>query len=171
MSKIGPRTLFPYRKKCSVQIGADSTITFVLETKDSGWADASTYFANLLVARLGIPFKKIRLYYAGGHPAARRTPRQLPYVISRANVGPANAAVGDLLEALCDRAIEHGRHFLAASIGAIPTDIDFDPFTGRFSIVSIGQRFDFLEVAKRSRWGHELGAAKGRPVRSPAAVE
>jgi hypothetical protein len=65
----------------------------------------------------------------------------------------ANAAVGDLIEALCDRAIEHGRRFLAASIGATPTSIDFDPFTGRFSIIGIGQRFNFLEVAKRARGG------------------
>lgn len=59
----GPCTLLPYRPKCGVQFGIDSTATIVLGMRYSGWADASTYFANLLVARLGIPFKTIRLYY------------------------------------------------------------------------------------------------------------
>jgi hypothetical protein len=71
----GPCTLLPYRQKCGVQFGTDSTVTIVLGMRDSGWADASTYFANLLVARLGIPFNKIRLYYTDIHPAARRTPK------------------------------------------------------------------------------------------------
>ena len=67
----GPCTLLAYRPKCGVQFGIDATVTIVLGMRDSGWADASTYFANLLVAKLGIPFNKIRLYYTGIHPAAR----------------------------------------------------------------------------------------------------
>ena len=72
----GSCTLLPYRPKCGVQFGTDSTVTIVLGMRDSGWADASAYFANLLVARLGVPFSRIRLYYTDIHPAARRTPKQ-----------------------------------------------------------------------------------------------
>jgi hypothetical protein len=41
-----------------VQFGTNSTATIALRMRASGWTDASTYFANLLVARLGIPFNK-----------------------------------------------------------------------------------------------------------------
>src|ERR1700737_3857399 len=80
----GPCALLPYRPKCGIQFGTDSTVTIVLGMRDSGWADASTYFANLLVARLGIPFNKIPLYYRGIHPAARRTSKRSLQILSRA---------------------------------------------------------------------------------------
>lgn len=153
----GPCTLLPYRQKYGVQFGTDSTVTIVLGTRDSGWADASTYFANLLVARLGIPFNKIRLYYRGVHPAARRTPRQSLQILSRANVGEVNAAIGDLIEELCDRAIERGRHFLASSIGVIPGAIKFDSSSGRFFVAGSYHQVDFLEAARQARRGREPG--------------
>ena len=153
----GPCTLLAYRPKCGVQFGIDSTVTIVLGMRDSGWADASTYFANLLVARLGIPFNKIRLYYTGIHPAARRTPKQSPQNLGRANVGAANAAIGDLIEELCDRAIERGRHFLASSIGVIPGAIKFDASSGRFFVAGSYHQVDFLEAARQARRGREPG--------------
>jgi hypothetical protein len=151
----GPCTPLPYRQKCDVQFGTDSTVTIVLGMRDSGWADASTYFAKLLVARLGIPFNKIRLYYRGIHPAARRTPKQSLQILSRANVGEVNAAIGDLIEELCDRAIERGRHFLASSVGVIPGAIKFDASSGRFVVAGSYHRIDFLEAARQARRGHE----------------
>jgi hypothetical protein len=153
----GPCTLLPYRLKCAVQFGPDSTVTIVLGMRDSGWADASTYFANLLVARLGIPFNKIRLYYRGMHPAARRAPKQSIQILSRAKVGEVNAAIGDLIEELCDRAIERGRHFLASSTGAVPGAIKFDAFSGRFFVSGSYYQVDFLEAAKQARRGREPG--------------
>ena len=153
----GPCALLPYRPKCGIQFGTDSTVTIVLGMRDSGWADASTYFANLLVARLGIPFNKIRLYYTGIHPAARRTPKQSLQILSRANVGAANAAIGDLIEELCDRAIERGRHFLASSIGVIPDAIKFDASSGRFFVAGSYHQVDFLEAARQARRGREPG--------------
>jgi hypothetical protein len=153
----GPCALLPNRPKCGVQFGIDSTVTIVLGMRDSGWADASTYFANLLVARLGIPFNKIRLYYTGIHPAARRTPKQSPQILGRANVGAANAAFGDLIEELCDRAIERGRHFLASSIGVIPGAIKFDASFGRFFVAGSYHQVDLLEAARQARCGREPG--------------
>ena len=107
-----PHSLVPHRQKCAIRFEADATVTILLGMKDSGWADASSYFASLLVARLGIPFKRVRLYYTGEHPAVRRTPKPTSQVLSRANLGIANAGIGDLIEELCDRAIEEGRAFL-----------------------------------------------------------
>jgi hypothetical protein len=91
--------------------------------KDPGCADASSYFANLLVARLGIPFKRVRLYYTGEHPAVRRTPKPSSQVLSRANLGIANARIGDLIEELCDRAKDVRS---CSSISVLPTNIDFE---------------------------------------------
>jgi hypothetical protein len=153
----GPCVLLPHRPKYGVRFGTDSTVTIVLGMRDSGWADASTYFANLLVARIGIPFSKIRLYYTGLHPAARRTPKRSLQILSRANVGAADAAIGDLIEELCDRAIERGRHFLASSIGVIPGAIKFDASSGRFFIADSNYQVDFLEAARQARRGREPG--------------
>jgi hypothetical protein len=153
----GPRTPLPRGQKYGVQFGPDSTVTIVLGMRDSGWADASTYFANLLVARLGIPFNKIRLYYRGIHPAARRVPKQSIRILSRANVGEVNAAIGDLIEELCDRAIERGRHFLASSIGVVPGAINFDASSGRFFIAGSNYQVDLLEAARQARRGREPG--------------
>jgi hypothetical protein len=108
----GPHSLPPYRQKCDIRFEADNTVTLILGMKDPGCADASSYFASLLVARLGIAFKRVRLYYTGEHPAVKRTPRSSSRVLSRANLGTANARIGDLIEELCDCAIEEGRAFL-----------------------------------------------------------
>jgi hypothetical protein len=40
----GPCTLLPYRPKCGVLFGTDSTVTIVLGMRDSGWAEASHLF-------------------------------------------------------------------------------------------------------------------------------
>jgi CO/xanthine dehydrogenase Mo-binding subunit len=159
----GPRTLLACQPKCSIQFGIDSTVTIVLGMRDFGWADASTYFANFLVRRLGIPFNRIRLYYTGIHPATRRTPKQSSQILGRANVGAANAAIGDLIEELCNRAIERGRHFLASSIGVFPCAIKFDPSLGRFFVAGSYHPVDFLEVARQARRGREPGLVDGEP--------
>jgi hypothetical protein len=109
---VGPPSLPPHRQKCCIRFEADTTVTLILGMRDSGWADASSYFASLLVARLGIPFKRVRLYYTGEHPAVRRTPKPSSRVLSCADLGIPNARIGDLIEELCDCAIEEGRAFL-----------------------------------------------------------
>ena len=153
----GPSGPLPRGQKYGVQFGPDSTVTIALGMRDSGWADASTYFANLLVARLGIQFNKISMYYRGIHPAARRVPKQSTRILSRANVGAANAAIGHLIEELCDRAIERGRHFLASSIGVVPGAINFDASSGRFFIAGSNYQVDLLEAARQARRSREPG--------------
>ncbi len=128
---IGPITLLPHGRTCGIRFEADATVTIMLGMRDYGRGYASPYFASLLVARLGIPFKRVRLYYTGVLPAVRSAPRQGPDVPTRANVGMAIAEIGNLIETLCDRAIEQGRRFLASSIGVLPADIDFEASSGR----------------------------------------
>jgi hypothetical protein len=149
---VGPISLLPHGQKCGIHFGADATVTIKLGTGDYGHCYAAPYFASLLVARLGIPFKRIRLYYAGVRPAVRIEVRHTDNVPSRTSVGMANAGIGDLIEVLCDRAIAQGRRCLASAIGVLPADIDFDASSGRF-VVGREQHVDILELANRARNG------------------
>lgn len=150
---IGPITLLPHGRTCGIRFEADATVTIMLGMRDYGRGYASPYFASLLVARLGIPFKRVRLYYTGVLPAVRSAPRQGPDVPTRANVGMAIAEIGNLIETLCDRAIEQGRRFLASSIGVLPADIDFEASSGRYFIGGKERSVDILDIAKRARDG------------------
>jgi CO/xanthine dehydrogenase Mo-binding subunit len=148
---VGPIALLPHGQKCGIRFEADATVTIMLGMRDYGQGWASPYFASLLVARLGIPFKRIRLYYTGVHPAVRSTPRHGPHVPNGTNVGVALAEIGKLVEALCDRAIEQGRRFLASSLDVLPADIDFEASSGRFFVGGTERHVDILEIAKRAR--------------------
>jgi len=150
---VGPISLLPYGQKCGIHFEADATVTIMLGMRDYGDGYASPYFASLVAARLGIPFRRIRLYYAGVHPAVRITPWHIPNVPSRASVGMANAEIGDLIESLCDQAIEQGRRCLASSIGVLPGEIDFEASSGRFFVVGKDRHVNILELAKRARDG------------------
>jgi len=153
---VGPISLLPYGQKCGIRFEADDTVTVMLGMRDFGRGYASPYFASLVAARLGIPFKRIRLYYAGVHPAVRITPSHTPNVPSRTSVGMANAGIGDLIELLCDQAIEQGRRWLASATGVLPGEIDFEASSGRFFVVGKERHVDILELAKRVRDGGKL---------------
>jgi CO/xanthine dehydrogenase Mo-binding subunit len=167
---VGPISLLPNGQKCGLHFGAAATVSIVLGTRDYGCGYAASYFANLLVARLGIPFERIRVYYAGGFPAVRSTPKHAPHIRSRANVSVATAEIGDVIEALCDRAIEKGRRLLASSIGARPADIEFDPSSGRFFVKDKERCHD----SRRDRDEHQLRSkqhpAASRLTRPPDAI-
>ena len=150
---VGPVSLLPNGRKCAIHFEADRTATIILGTRDYGQGFASTYFAHLLVKKLGIQFEDIRVYYTGMLPAVRRTPRQSRQVWNRSNVGVRNARIGDLIEGLCDCATDRGRRFLAILIGTTPKQINFDAASGRFFVAGQGQYFDILEVAKLARAG------------------
>src|SRR5260221_7026280 len=157
---VGPISLLPHGQKCGIRFEADATVTIMLGMRDYGQGWASPYFASLLAARLGIPFKRVRLYYAGVLPAVRSTPRHGPHILSRANVGVAIAGIGNLIEALCDRAIEQGRRLLASAIGVLPADVDFEASSGRFFVGGKERYVDILEISKWARDG-TLGVSFG----------
>lgn len=147
----GPISLLPNGQKCGLHFAADATVTIVLGTTDYGQGLASSYFANLLVDRLGIPCERIRVYYTGGYPAVRRKPRHAPHIRSRADVYVATAKIGDIIEALCDRVIEQGCHLLGSLVGVLRADLDFEASSGRFFVVGKGQYFHILDLARRTR--------------------
>jgi hypothetical protein len=129
---VGPKSLLPYGRKCSLRFGAKGAATITIGIRDYGRGYASSYFASLVVARLGIPATRVYLYYAGNLPAAKINFRDLRAVPNRDSVGCVNAQIGDLIEGLCDAAIEKGRTYFAAAIGGRVCDIQFESASGRF---------------------------------------
>jgi len=73
--------LLPADRKWSVRFNAVGTATIVLgmEDYDRGWFAA--YFAGLVTARLGIPFRRVRMYYSAALPAVLQTPVLSPMVL------------------------------------------------------------------------------------------
>jgi hypothetical protein len=121
--------------------------------RDYGYGWASPYFAGVVAAKLGVPFERIRMFYTGVHPAVRTTPRNKPYLLCRAGVGPTIAGIGDLIEVVCDRVIDRGRRLLASSLGIPAGAIDFDPSCGRFLDRQQERYFTILDTAARARDG------------------
>ncbi|MGH7090313.1 MAG: hypothetical protein ACREFQ_15560, partial [Stellaceae bacterium] len=125
-----------------------------------GHGYASPYFAGLVATRLGIPVTRVRLYYAGNLPAAMITFRDLRATPNRESVGLANMQIGELIEGLCDVAIEKGCRYFAAAIGGRACDIRFEAASGRF--LGPGRRcIHILELASRAcdgcrapEWGY-----------------
>jgi hypothetical protein len=108
MEIVIPDILSPYRKTCAVRLERNGAVTIVLGTRDPGQV-ASSYLAGILVERLGIPLNRVRLFYTGMHPSVRRTPQRQLRRLRSANVGGAIAAIGAVIESLCDRVIQKNR--------------------------------------------------------------
>ncbi len=157
---VGPLSLLPNGGNCAIHFEADGTARIILGARDYGQGFASTYFAHLLVKKLGIQFEHIRVYYTGMLPAVGRTPRQSRQVWNRGDVGVRIARIGDLIEELCDRATDTGRGFLAMFLGVTPNLIEFDAASGRFFVTGDGRHFELLTIAKRARAGDLLALVR-----------
>jgi hypothetical protein len=56
--------LLPTDRKWAIRFNAGGTVTIVLGMKDDGRGWFSGYFAGLAAARLGVPFRRVRVYYS-----------------------------------------------------------------------------------------------------------
>jgi hypothetical protein len=61
------------------------TVTLVLGMRDYGRGWFSAYFAGLVVARLGLPFRRVRIYYSATLPAVSQTPRKPGFYCTKAS--------------------------------------------------------------------------------------
>ena len=75
------------------------------------------YFAGLVAVRLGIPFRRIRVYYSATLPAVLQTPKPSQTLSRSINFGPVAGAAAGGIEAMCDRVIEKDRSALAPKTG------------------------------------------------------
>ena len=105
--------LLPTDRKWAIRFNADGTATIILGMKDYGRGWFSSYFTSVAAARLGIPFRRFRVYYSATSPAVLQTPVPSATGVHRSHIGPVANAVVDIIEGMCDRVIEKGRSTFA----------------------------------------------------------
>jgi CO/xanthine dehydrogenase Mo-binding subunit len=141
----------PADRKWAVRFNPGGTVTIVLGMRDYGRGWFSAYFAGLVTARLGIPFRRVRVYYSATLPAVLQTPMPSPIVFRRSHIGPVARAVADIIEGMCDQVIERGRLAFAAMAGVGAIDVGFDQPTGRFFVLDRDRSGNLLEIAETTR--------------------
>jgi aerobic carbon-monoxide dehydrogenase large subunit len=146
-------SVLPAERKWAIRFDAAGTVTIVLGMRDYGRGWFSGYFAGLVTARLGIPFRRLRLYYSAALPAVLQTPVPPSTAFRRSHIGPVAAAAADIIEGMCDQVIERGRLAFAAMVGVEAVDIGFDQPTGRFFVLDRNRSGTFLEIAEATRGG------------------
>jgi carbon-monoxide dehydrogenase large subunit len=144
---IATSPLLPTDRKWALRFNADGTVTIVLGMRDYGQGWFSAYFAGLVAARLGIPFRRVRLYYSATLPAVLQTPRPSRIRLHGSSPGPVARAVADVIEDMCDLAIEKGRLGFAAMTGVGAADIGFDRPSGRFFVLDRDRSGSILQMA------------------------
>jgi CO/xanthine dehydrogenase Mo-binding subunit len=157
--------LLPTDRKWTLRFNADGTVTIVLGMRDYGRGWFSAYFAGRVAARLGIPFRRVRLYYSGTLPAVLQTPQPSRIRLYGGTPGPVALAVAHVIEDMCDRAIEKGRLAFAAMAGVGATDIGFDQPNGRFFVLDRDRSGSIIEIAAILPGGSTLSAEFARKLR------
>jgi CO/xanthine dehydrogenase Mo-binding subunit len=145
--------LLPADRKWAIRFRAGGTITIVLGMRDYGRGWFSAYFAGVLAVRLGIPFRRIRVYYSATLPAVLQTPQPTRILLHESGLGPVPIAAADVIEEMCDRVIEKGRLTFAALVGVSAADIGFDQPTGRFYVLDRNRSSSILEIANTVQGG------------------
>jgi aerobic carbon-monoxide dehydrogenase large subunit len=134
----------PNKEMGGIRFDPDGGVTMITGTLDYGQGHA-TPFAQVLSARLGVPFDRIRLLqgdsdellHGGGTGGSR-----------------SMAASGTALVEAAAQVIEKGRLIAAAALEAAPADIEFAD--GRFTIVGTDRSVGLLELARSLREGLKL---------------
>ena len=139
--------LLPTNGNWALRFNAGGTVTIVLGMRDYGRGWFSAYFAALVAARLGIPFRRVRVYYSATLPAVLQTPQPSRILLHGSTPGPVARAVVDVIEDMCGRVIEKGRLAFAAMAGVGAADIGFDQPSGRFFVLDRDRSGSILEIA------------------------
>ena len=141
----------PANRKWAIRFNAGGTVTIVLGMRDyrRGWY--SGYFAGLVTARLGVPFRRVRIYYSATLPAVLQTPLPSSMVFHRSHIGPVATAAADVIETMCEHVVERGRLTFAGMAGVGPGDVGFDQSSGRFFVLDRNRCGGILEIAETVR--------------------
>src|SRR5262245_34033382 len=137
--------------KWAIRFNTDGTMTIVLGMRNYGRGWFSAYFAGLVAARLGIPFRLVHIYYRASLPAALQTPMPSSTMPGRCEIGPIATAVGEIIEHMCDQVIDKGRLAFASIAGVDSFDVRFDQSTGRFLSVDFDRSDTVIELARSIR--------------------
>jgi carbon-monoxide dehydrogenase large subunit len=161
---VTSNSFLPTDRKWAIRFDAGGTVTIVLGMRDYGRGWFSAYFADLVTARLGVPFRRVRIYYSATLPAVLQTPRQSSTVFHRSHIGPVARAVADIIEEMCDQVIERGRLAFAAIAGVSAIDVGFDQPTGRFFVLDRDRSSNILQIAETTRGGSSVSSEFARKL-------
>ena len=109
-------------RKSAIRFSASGTVTIVLGIRDYGRGLYSAHFASLVATRLGLPLRRMRVYYSATLPAVLQTPQDSGTLPERSRLGPLATAVGKLIDDMCGRVVENGRAIFAELTEAATVD-------------------------------------------------
>jgi hypothetical protein len=165
---VNKNPVLPTDRKWAIRFGAGETVTVVLGMRDYGRGCLSAYVAELVASRLGLPFRRVRVYYSATLPAVSQTPRIPGILLHGSQPGSVAAAVGAIICEMCGFVIEKGRLASAAVAGVGAADVDFDMSAGCFFARNTGWSGRTLEIAKIARESSSVSNGKnGGHARKP----
>ena len=167
---VNKNPLLPTDRKWAIRFGAGETVTVVLGMRDYGRGWFSAHFAGLVVARLGLPFRRVRIYYSATLPAVSQTPRINGILPHGSQPGSVATAVGDIICQMCGLVVEKGRLASAAVAGVGAADVGFDAPTGCFFARNTGWSGRILDIAKIARDGAAVSAEVSKNLRGKSAA-
>ncbi|MBM3521924.1 MAG: xanthine dehydrogenase family protein molybdopterin-binding subunit, partial [Alphaproteobacteria bacterium] len=129
-----------------IRFEADGTVTIITGTLDYGQGHA-TPFAQLLAARLGVPFERIRLLQGDSDE-----------LVAGGGTGGSRSMMmsGSAIAHAAEKVVENGKRIASVVLEAAVADIEFAD--GRFRIVGTDRSIGLLDLAERLRVGMILPA-------------
>jgi carbon-monoxide dehydrogenase large subunit len=131
----------PSKELADIKFNADGTVTLATGTLDFGMGHA-TPFAQVLSARLGIPFEKITLLQGDSDRLAMGGGSGGSKSIMHTGTAVVEAAA---------KVIEKGKELAAHALEAAPSDIAFDH--GNFTIVGTDRAISIMALAQKLHQG------------------
>jgi CO/xanthine dehydrogenase Mo-binding subunit len=135
-------------RKSAIRFSASGTVTIVLGIRDYGRGWYSAHFASLVATRLGLPFRRMRVYYSVTLPAVLQTPQEFGILPEGSRLGQLAMAVGKLIDEMCGRVVENGRAIFAELTGTTPAAVGFDQTAGRFFVLDGSRSASILDIAE-----------------------
>ena len=140
----------PSKEMGGIRFEDDGTVTIITGTLDYGQGHA-TPFAQVLSARLGVPFERIRLLQGDSDE-----------LLAGGGTGGSKSlmASGTAIAEASDLVIEQGRKLAAHVLEAATADIAFEIGArgGRFRIAGTDREIGIMELADRVRGASDLPA-------------
>jgi CO/xanthine dehydrogenase Mo-binding subunit len=167
---LNKEPVLPTDRKWAIRFSRGETVTVVLGMRDYGRGWFSAYFAGLVAARLGLPFRRVRIYYSATLPAVSQTPRIAGILLNGSQPGSVAAAIGDIICEMCGLVIEKGRLASAAVAGVGAADVDFDASTGCFFARTTGWSGRTLDIAKMARDGRSVSTEFAKNLRGENTI-
>lgn len=138
----------PGQEMGGIRFEPDGTVTIITGTLDYGQGHA-TPFAQILAARLGIPFERIRLLQGDSDE-----------LLAGGGTGGSKSlmASGTAIMEASDLVIENGRKLAAHVLEAAESDIEFEVTAagGRFRIAGTDRTIAIMDLEERLKQGTDL---------------